>query len=123
MIIYRVENNKGKGFYHDGFYGNFPPVQRWYPILRYCSEDATSLFINIIHPKVQSSIQELVYDEDSNFVFGFYSESQLSDWFPKNILDKIELKGGKILKYEIDPKFVIKLNRQCVFDIKKSKLI
>lgn len=123
MIIYRVENNKGRGFYHDGFYANFPPVQRWYPILKYATEEVQTLFISTVHPRPENEISELVYEEDSNWIFGFSSEQEMNDWFPEFILNDVIAKLGKISQYIVDDKYVKILNKQCVFDISKATLI
>jgi hypothetical protein len=123
MIVYRVQNHKGSGFYHDGFYGNFPPVQYWYPIFRYCSEDAQSSFLGVIHPRTTQKIQDQVYKEGSTWVFGFQSKKAMLDWFPEQILKGVPEFGGKIVKYEIDSKHVSFLDKQCIFDISKAKII
>jgi hypothetical protein len=123
MIIYRVENNKGKGFYHDGFYANFPPVQYWYHILKYATDEAQTLFISTVHPRTEKDIEQLVYDSNSNWIFGFSNEKEMNDWFPEFILEGVIAKLGKISQYIVDDKYVKILNKQCVFDISKAVLI
>lgn len=123
IIIYRVENDKGRGFYHDGFYGKFPIVDRWYPILRRASFDAQMLFLKAIHPSVDRDHNELAYKENSNWVFGFSNRKQMHDWFPQFILDDVPKFNGKIVKYQIDKKYVKFLNKQCLFNIKKATII
>lgn len=50
ITIYRVENHKARGFYHDEFYSNFLPVQYWYPVLSRASSDVHSMFIDNYSP-------------------------------------------------------------------------
>lgn len=123
MIVFRVENENGKGFYQDGFYGKFRPVHHWYPILKRCSPDAMNYFINTIHPKVSQEYHDMVYNLNSNFVFGFSSEIEMKLWFPESILNSIILKNGKITKYEVNEKHVKILNKQCIFDISEAKIL
>lgn len=117
MIVFRVENDKGIGFYHDGFYGNFPPVQYWYPHLEKCSHKEQENYINLVHPKIPKTDETEVYENNSSWIFGFTSEQSMQNWFPEHILDKIPEFNGKILKYKIEEKFVKEFDGQCIFDV------
>jgi hypothetical protein len=123
ITIYRVENDKGRGFYHDGFFGKFPPVQYWYPILRHASCDAQTFFIKSVHPNLDRKHDELAYDEKSNWVFGFVGSKDLHDWFPPFILKDVPKFNGKIIKYHIEKKYVKFFHKQCLFNIEKATII
>ena len=123
MIVYRIENDKGRGFYHDGFYGYFPMVQYWYPFLACSSHDAAVYFLSVIHPRISDEESEVVYEQNSDWVFGFSSEQDMKSWFPSEILNEIPLVGGKIKKYSIEPEFVKEFSKQCIFNIAKATLI
>lgn len=123
MIVYRVENDCGRGFYHDRFNCKFPIVDDWYPIIRHCSYDAAYFFITTVHPSASKEVQDIAYKDDSSFVFGFSSEQEMKDWFPDFILKGVAEKFGKIIMYEIDEQYVIIDNKQCIFDISKSSII
>lgn len=123
ITIYRVENDKGRGFYHDGFYGNFPPVQYWYPIFRFCSRDVKECFLDSIHPRVNKEHDELVYADHSDWVFGFATESDMHRWFPYFVLNHVPRFKGKILKYQVDDQHVKFLKSQCLFNVKEANIV
>lgn len=121
MKIYRVENDKGRGFYQDGFYGKFKPVQYWWDILDKCTDSAIEYFLSVLHPRPSYESQKLV--NDNKYVYGFLSTEQLHSWFPDNIITKIKSSGGIIKIYEVPHEYVVLDKNQCVFDISRSIFI
>jgi len=123
MIIFRVENNTGKGFYSDGFFGKFKPVEEWLPILKKCPWHDLDYFLNIYHPRLPTDIIDMVYDNNSTWVCGFATQQAMHDWFPDDILKDVPKFGGRIVHYEVSQEFVKEFDKQCVFDISKAKFI
>ncbi len=121
MKVFRVENTKGRGFYHDGFYSHFPPVFRWWTTLLYCSDDAIEKFISSLHPYPSTETRNLV--QNDSYVYGFVCKEDLHRWFPEHIIKGIFEKGGSIKIYEVPNEFIHIDKRQCVFNINKSKYL
>lgn len=113
MDIYRIENSKGNGFYHDSFYVNFPPVQYWYDIFEKCTDEFVEYALSIIHPRINGIDWNTLSE---HHVHGFSSFNDLKRWFPKNILYKIEENGGFIKKFTVPDDSVLLFKRQCIFD-------
>lgn len=105
MKLYRVVNPNGKGFYQS--YNGTPPVQYWYPILKYCDNESLELFINTVHPYIDPK------EYDSKLLFAFSTVEDLLMWFPPAILEQMI---GDVVEIEIDSLYVELKSKQCLYD-------
>lgn len=128
MRVYRVENDVGGGFYSNGFYGNFPPVQYWWELLNNCKYSekeekcALTYFINNLHPR-NREFDKVCNESGGEYYFGFTSVYQLKRWFPESILNNITKFGGSVKVYEVSNDYVRKDSFQCIFNKGEASLI
>jgi hypothetical protein len=121
VSVYRIVGPTGKGFYTSGFYGNFSPVEYWYPELKNLDSDAIDDALAELHPHIPD--RSLVYEENNPFVFGCSTAKDLLNWFPEKILKEIEPAGGRIRKFSIDEGFVIDYPKQCIFQCNSAQSV
>lgn len=111
ITVFRVLNDEGNGFYHDGFDSYFPRPSTWW------KEDS-------IQKEKQPHINLKEHRLNIRFIlFGFESIDDMESWFPIHILKDVKKYGGKIVEVEVPNRHVFKFSGQLVYYPRDSKII
>lgn len=111
ITIFRVLNDKGNGFYRDGFDSYFPRPSTWWEK-------------NDIQKEKQPHVNLKDYGLNIRFMlFGFDSIEDMESWFPIKILRDVKKYGGKIVEMQVPKRHTFKFAGQLVYYPRDSKII